>query len=408
MYTDYTEENETYYDDENNNQDNQDKFKKLIIYIVIGIVALILILVMAKGCSKKNNKNSTQVPTVVIGMKNLSLGVGETYSMQFDVLNSKASDPAVKWESDDPSIASVDEEGLIKGEAEGTTTVTATYTENKKTYTDTCEVVVKEKTAKLEGINLKEKELFLKIGDKVLIEYTTVPVDAKVEKLVYESDNTSVASVDENGNVSGVGEGNTKITVKTEDGSISSSINVLVSKIDETPSLVEPTEIKILGLADGVAVGKSVELVFDIVPADASIETIKWTSSNSEVAKVELVDGKVTVTGVGVGKCTINATTEKNVTASLEVEIGSDVIEPTEIKISGSTSISMKVKETKFLSYTLLPENVTEKKVTYTSSNKSVVFVDSNGIMAAVGKGTAKITITTSNGKTAEVTVTVK
>ena len=125
-------------------------------------------------------------------------------------------------------------------------------------------------------------------------------------------------------------------------------------------------------------------------------------------AKVEVIEGKVLVTGVGVGKCTITATTSKGVNASTDVEITSDVIEPTSIEIVGSTSITMKVKETRFLSYTLNPTNATENKVTYTSSNKNVVFVDSNGILAARAKGTAKITVTTSNGKTATVTVTVK
>ena len=104
MYTDYNEENEeeSYYDDENN-QNNQDNLKKMIIYIGIGIVALILILAMARGCTKKNNKK-TETPIVALGMKNITLGVGETYLMQFDVLNAKASDPAITWKSGDETI----------------------------------------------------------------------------------------------------------------------------------------------------------------------------------------------------------------------------------------------------------------------------------------------------------------
>lgn len=82
------------------------------------------------------------------------------------------------------------------------------------------------------------------------------------------------------------------------------------------------------------------------------------------------------------------------------------------IAVSGVTlnasSLNVKVGNTGTLVATVAPDNATNKKVTWTTSNPAIVTVDSNGHIAAVGVGTATITVTTENGsKTASCTVTV-
>lgn len=82
-----------------------------------------------------------------------------------------------------------------------------------------------------------------------------------------------------------------------------------------------------------------------------------------------------------------------------------DTIEVSSIKLSKS-SLSLKVGENSTLTATINPSNATDKKVTWSSSNKSVATVDSNGKVVAVGPGTAVITAKVGN-KTVTCTVTV-
>ncbi len=82
-----------------------------------------------------------------------------------------------------------------------------------------------------------------------------------------------------------------------------------------------------------------------------------------------------------------------------------DTIEVSSIKLSKS-SLSLKVGENSTLTVTINPSNATDKKVTWSSSNKSVATVDSNGKVVAVGPGTAVITAKVGN-KTVTCTVTV-
>lgn len=79
---------------------------------------------------------------------------------------------------------------------------------------------------------------------------------------------------------------------------------------------------------------------------------------------------------------------------------------PEEISVSDSTAV-LKVGETKTISVTFTPEDVTEKDLTWESSDTNVATVE-NGVITAIGEGTATITVTTANGLTASCTITVE
>ena len=409
MYTDYNEDNESYYSDDDNKQQNNEKFKRLAFYILIFVVFLVVILLIAKGCS--NNKSNsvgkvTKVsPSIQLGTQNIALNVGEGRTIFYDILNSSNSNPVVNWKSLDSSIAAVNDEGYVTGIKEGSTTIIASYTENNRVYTNTCNVTVTSTEVKLESISVTQKDITLKKGNVFLIEVTTSPSEAKVDKLIYESDDTSIATVDAKGFIKGVGVGTTTITIKTEDGTVSEIMSVTVSEKASTTTIIEPTKIDIAGLTNGLSVGKTAEIVYNITPSSASNKNITWTSSNSSVATV---DSNGIVTGVSAGKCTIMATTSNNITGSIEIEVKSNTTSVTGIKIVGSSSISMKVGGTRFLTYEITPSDASNKAVTYVSSNPNVVFVDSSGIMAGTGAGTAMVKVVTKDGEhVAYVNVTV-
>ena len=129
-----------------------------------------------------------------------------------------------------------------------------------------------------------------------------------------------------------------------------------------------------------------------------------WASDNEDVATV--VDG--IVTAVAAGTATITVTTiDGNLTATCEVTVVTPVVAVTSVTLD-LTELTLTVPETAILVATVLPEDATDKSVTWASDNEDVATVV-DGVVTAVAAGTATITVTTVDGNlTATCAVTVQ
>ena len=151
-------------------------------------------------------------------------------------------------------------------------------------------------------------------------------------------------------------------------------------------------------------VNNSETLIATVVPTDATDKNVIWKSSDTSVATVS----NGVVNAIAPGIATITVETEdggKRDTCILTV------VEPivSVINISlNKTSAVLILDDTETLIATVSPSNATNKNVIWTSSDRSVVTV-SNGVITAVGVGTATITVTTvDGGYTASCTVIVE
>ena len=152
-------------------------------------------------------------------------------------------------------------------------------------------------------------------------------------------------------------------------------------------------------------IGESYTLVVTVSPSNATDKSITWSSTNSSVAAVS--DGKVTAKSEGTTTITAEAHNGKTASCTVTVnEPAPEVIEVTSVSLN-KTSLTLEIGESETLTATVLPSNATDKSVTWTSSDKSVVTVI-NGRITAVGAGAATITAKTSNGKTAICSIIVK
>ena len=151
--------------------------------------------------------------------------------------------------------------------------------------------------------------------------------------------------------------------------------------------------------------GESVTLTTTCYPDNTTFsKKITWSSSDTNVATV---DANGTVIAKSAGTAVITATTENGKTASCTVTVEKKLIPITEVCLDKS-SATLPEGETTALTATVLPENTTDSKnVSWSSSNSEVAIVDANGTVTAKSAGTAVITATTENGKTASCTVTV-
>ena len=143
-----------------------------------------------------------------------------------------------------------------------------------------------------------------------------------------------------------------------------------------------------------LGVGETKTLIATVLPNNAANKTVTWTSSNILVATV-LPNGLVTA--LSKGTTTIVVTTvDGGYSASCTVKV--DDISVTSVTLN-KHSLVLDINETETLIATVLPENATNKVVTYTSNKPHIATVEPiTGTIIPIGLGTATITVTTLDG----------
>lgn len=218
------------------------------------------------------------------------------------------------------------------------------------------------------------------------------------DTITFTSDNTNVATVSETGAISaGYNYGTANITAKTASG-LSSTIKVNIVKPASSITLNKSTL--------EIAAGKSEKLTATISPSD-STDDIVWSSDNTNIA---IVDKDGNITGINKGSATITAkAVYGNRTATCLVTVadsGVQIVEVTGVTLAPNET-EITIGKTYKLKASVLPENATNKLLTWTSSNENVATV-SDGVVTAKALGTATITVkTVSGGFSKECVVTV-
>ena len=265
---------------------------------------------------------------------------------------------------------------------------------NKYTGSSTLGYEIKQGDAQL-SVDIEKKNIQVD-------EYAQIIVNSRAKKYEYISDNTSVAIISY-GRVKGVAEGTANITVSVADSNYKPEQVTLQVTVSEKK--IEITEVLLNKYAETLTEGDTITLSAEVLPYDTTYsKNVSWSSSNEAVATVS-ADG--TVTAKSAGTAIITATSENGMTASCTITVEKKFIPITEVYLDKS-SATLTEGDTATLTATVLPENTTySKDVSWSSSNSAVATVDANGTVTAKSAGTAVITATTENGKTAKCTITV-
>ncbi len=329
-----------------------------------------------------------KVDSVTLDKTALNLEVGKTEILTATVKPETATDKTVTWKSSNDKVATVDN-GKVTAVAAGTADVTATAGGKSAT----CKVTVKAaEIAKVEvkSISLNKKSLTIGKGKKYTLKATVKPGDAADKTVTWKSSNTKVATVDKKGVVSGKKAGEATITATSKNGK-------------KAQCKVTVAEVKLNASSMPLQKGKSTTA---LKIASQSLKTDKvksWKSSNTKVVKVDK-KGKLTAQKK-TGTATVTVTMNSGATASCKVTVQSGAVKTKKITLPKTATLALKESQT--LTVTRNPISATEK-ITWTSSNKKVVTVNSKGKITAKKVGTATIIAKTSNGKKATCKVSVK
>ena len=162
-----------------------------------------------------SNRNEIDEKTISFSESSYTVGVNGTISLTPIITPSNATFKSVHFTSSDSSIATVDDNGVVKGIKEGTVKITAETYHNHLKATTT--VVVKYIPVTSVQLNVSS-EVTLKKGATIALVATVLPSNASDKTVTYKSDNPSIATIDNNGIVTGKGVGRTSITITPNGG----------------------------------------------------------------------------------------------------------------------------------------------------------------------------------------------
>ena len=352
------------------------------------------------GCTVTVEKK--QIPVTEVRLSESTVGIveGSTYKLTATVLPENTTDSKnVSWSSNNEAVATVDANGNVTAKRAGTAVITATSTNGK---TAGCTVTVSKKEIPITEVRLNKSTETLKEGETTTLTATVLPENTTYGKSVkWSSSNVAVATVDLMGKVTAKRAGTAIITAISENGK-TASCTITVNKKDTNITI---TEVRLNKSTETLKEGDTTTLTATVLPENTTdSKSVSWRSSNSEVATV---DANGTVTAKRAGTVVITATSTNGKTAGCTVTVSRKEIPITEISLDKS-SATLTEGETTTLVATVLPENTTYgKSVKWSSSNVAVATVDLMGKVTAKSAGTAIITATSENGKTASCTVTV-
>ncbi|MCQ2607057.1 MAG: glycosyl hydrolase family 8 [Bacteroidales bacterium] len=334
------------------------------------------------------------VTDVTISGTETTVQVGKTISLTAAVAPAAAAQ-TVTWTSSNDEIATVTG-GVVTGVAMGKATIKAASTEDATKF-DEYEVTVT--AVPVATITITPATKTLSVGEETELAVSVKPDNAGDKTVTWSSSDETIATVDATGTVTAVKAGSCTISATANDGS------AVVGECALTVEAVLPTSIT-MATELGFTLGDDAQtLIPTIAPANATDKTVTWKSSDETVATV--VDG--VVTPVGVGECTITATSVAAGTVKAECSVS--VVAST-VAVEGVTldaTATVYFGKTTTLAAAVSPANATNKSVTWKSSDETVATVDANGVVTGVKVGTATITVTTVDGsKTATCEVTVE
>lgn len=279
------------------------------------IAALICAAAMAVGMSACGvNITSVGLPAAATMNKGDTLQMEISYGTENEAEANAIAEAAEKldlvWTSSDEAVATVDGDGLVTAVGAGTAEIKVSA--NEVNLSSTCMVTV---VVPATGITVPDKlDLALNGQNTASLNAMATPEDATDVTLTYASSDEKVATVDETGLVTAVGNGEADITISlTQTFSVATGENATAETSSKPINLTATTHVTVTTAVESISfdktegvltVGNTHQIKATVSPENASDQTLTWTSSDESVATV---DGSGNVAAKAAGSVTITA-----------------------------------------------------------------------------------------------------
>lgn len=313
-----------------------------------------------------------------------TLGVGERLSLPFKMTPENADISDITFKSSNPKAAAVDSEGNITAVGKGTTKVTLTTVGGK---TAVCNIKVLD----------APKEFSLECDYKNLYygySYSVTPSFRDGEysnQITYKSNNTTIAEIDTDGNITPKGKGITTVTATAYNG-LTASYDIIVKGV-YIENMSVTNRRNVFGISEKCCIN------LQLSPSSATVEDVKFSSSDTSILEI---DNKGNCNFKKAGQSTVTITAENQKSINYTITVMND---PSEIYLNCSEYTLYRNQRLQL--NVSFKQNEMQSSITYKSSNPSVASVDDNGTVTTFNGGTAIITASTYNGVTASTKISV-
>jgi uncharacterized protein YjdB len=370
--------------------------RRLVVSVLNRVRVTVMVALVGAGlgaCSSAVENGSTIDITVTPSVATVPVGTTLTLGANLrDPDGNALSGVRVSWSSEDPTIATVSQTGLVTGVRVGSVLIAASARGQDAFARLTIS------PAPVASVRLSAANQALFVGDAVQL--TAEPLDGAgnvlARPVTWSTSNESVASVTADGLVSAIAPGGAIITAASEGRSAVASITV-------TPVAV--ASIHLWPDDNSVFVGQTTQLTADLRDATGAPVTgrlIAWSSSNASVATVT---SQGVVSAVAPGTATISAAVD-GISASVSVVVSARPASAVIVSPGSITIFSGQVLQLSALVTDDRGQVLTGRPITYASNNPQVATVSSTGVVTGVGAGVVTITATSESASgTATITV---
>ncbi|MGL4981302.1 MAG: Ig-like domain-containing protein, partial [Treponemataceae bacterium] len=290
----------------------------------------------------------------------------------------------LKWTSEDSNIVRVDEEtGRITGISAGSAFVIVRTIVGG--FEDACFVTVTKNSIAASDVSLNKNATYMQVNQTERLSARLIPYNASNQTVTWSTSDESIASVDVGGVITSHRVGQAVITVKTAEGGYTATclVNVEAITVPVTEVTLNKTEMSLL-------VNGTEQLAERIIPFIATNQTVRWESSNTNVAIVSVTG---LVIGRSVGNAVITVTTvdgSRSATCAVQVLPNSIAVK----NLTMSKENEYMVVNTKKQIYAVIdPENATNQNLAWTSSDSAIAEVSSTGEVFAKSAGQVRIKV---------------
>lgn len=355
--------------------------------------------------SSKVAVTGVSISSVTVGDEKLEgdsifMSLGALGKINGKVVPESATNRTLEYSTSDDSIVKVYPDGRIFAASAGVATVTVSSKENSD-YSHSITITVEK--IPLESISLENVDTELFVGENTKLDVEFYPANSSEKNILWQSSNPDVLSVDENGIVSAISEGEAEVTATAEtDTEVFASIKIIVHPKEESPAITIES-IKLTAEDSFGYVNGEMKLDAELYPEGASGKLL-WHSSDESVATVSQ---KGLVRFHKSGTVTITVKYGEEICDSIVISVKEVLSKVMHIKLEGveSSEDSNRIKQGSAGKIIItLDKDATIRDLSFSSSDESIIKISPDGSIEALRGGTAWITASTTDGETTQST----
>lgn len=344
-----------------------------------------------------------KVETMTFAEPSVSIIKTEDKTITLTLNSEEVDNKSMVWTSSDESVATVVQnmnavyplEAIVVAHKVGKATIKA-EAQDGSGMSATCEVEVT--PLMVSDFSLQTASVVKTIPTQLEANFT--PAEADNKKLKWTSLTPDIATVTEDGMMTGLKMGTAKVKAETTDGSNLSNIFEVQVMALLVSTISLPAESSIVKT-------ESMKLEYSILPLALANQKLKWCSNATYIASVDESTGVITAHKVGDAIITATATDGSGISASTKIHV--TPLKVSNIELSNET-MDVLWSTTETLTATVSPELADNKTLKWTSDNEDIATVTQEGVVKGLKVGNANITVmaTDGSGVSATCKVTVK